>query len=170
MNIDKILSKERQYNYLDRVEDSLSSKGLTFSDLKNYIRCGSSTHGVPTKVLVDKFGKDVQLPENQAACLCGHRIVEQCYLCPKDNQDLNQAIVVGNHCIKKWGIRPTMRGKGSNVECDICGSMVNKSGLARHQKRPKCQRMALSKHDFDISNVSTTASETSSTSNGGQAG
>ena len=35
MNIDKILSKERQYNYLDRVEGSLSSKGLTFSDLKN---------------------------------------------------------------------------------------------------------------------------------------
>ena len=58
-----------------------------------------------------------------------------------------------------------MRGNGLKVECDICGSMVNKSGLARHQKRPKCQRAALSKHDFDISNISTTASETSSTSN-----
>ena len=85
-------------------------------------------------MLVGKFGKDVQLPENQATCLC-------------DNQDLNQAIVVGNHCIKKWGIRPTMRGKGLKVECDICGSMVNTSGLARHQQRPKCQRVALSKHD-----------------------
>ena len=63
MNIDKILSKERQYNYLDRVEAALSDKGLTFLDLKNYIRCGSSIHGVPTKVLADKFGKDVELPE-----------------------------------------------------------------------------------------------------------
>ena len=78
MNIDKILSKERQYNYLDRVEDSLSSKGLTFSDLKNYTRCGSSKERVPSLVLVDKFGKDIQLPAYQATCLCGHRIVEQC--------------------------------------------------------------------------------------------
>ena len=165
MNIDKILSKERQYNYLDRVENALSNKGLSFHDLKSYIRCGSSTDGVPSKVLIDKFGKDVKLPEPQLTCLCGHRIVEQCYLCPIDNQALNPALIVGNHCIKKWGIKPTMRGKGLKVECDVCGSMVNKSGLARHQKRPKCKNMASLKHEVDNSNVSTTASETSSISN-----
>ena len=166
MNIDKILlSKERQYNYLDNVEASLKDKGLTFLDLKQYIRCGSSKHGVPSPVLTNKFGKGAELPEQKLVCLCGHRIVEQCYLCPTDNQDLNQALIVGNHCIKKWGIKPTMRGKGLKVECDVCGSMVNKSGLARHQNRPKCKHMASLKHEVDNSNVSTTASETSGISN-----
>ena len=35
MNIDKILNQEIKYNYLDKVEDALKSKGLTFKDLKN---------------------------------------------------------------------------------------------------------------------------------------
>ena len=56
-------------------------------------------------------------------------------------------------------------GKCLKVECDVCGSMVNKSGLARHQQRPKCKHMASLKHEVDNSNVSTTASETSSISN-----
>ena len=162
MNIDKILSKERQYNYLDRVEAHLQSKGLTFKDLKNYIRCGSSINGVGTKVLIDKYGKDVKLPEIQTSCMCGHRIVEQCYLCPIGNQDLTHALVVGNHCIRTWGIKPALRGKGLKVECEVCGSMVNKSGLARHQKQPKCKNMALRAHTVEDSTVSTTASETSS--------
>ena len=115
--------------------------------------------------MINKFGKDVKLPESQLTCLCGHRIAEQCYLCPLDNQDLSQAIIVGNHSIRKWGIKPTMRGKGLKVECDVCGSMVNKSTLARHQKKPKCKNMASFKHEVDKSNVSTTASEASSTSN-----
>ena len=166
MNVDKILlSKERQSNYLDNVEASLKDKGLTFLDVKHYMRCGSSKHGVPSPVLTKKFGKDVELPEQKLVCFCGHRIAEQCFLCPIDNQDLNPAIIVGNHCIKKWGIKPTMRGTCLKVECDVCGSMVNKSGLARHQKRPKCKNMASLKHEVDNSNVSTTASETSSNSN-----
>ena len=85
-------------------------------------------------------------------------------MCALDNQNLSQAITVGNHCIRKWGIKPTMRGKGLKVECDVCGSMVNKSGLARHQTRPKCKRMASLKHEVGNSNVSTTASDTSTNS------
>ncbi len=165
MNIDKILSKEKQYNYLDRVEGALKPKGLTFLDLKQYIRCGSSTHGKPSPVLSSKYGKDVKLPETQKTCLCGHKIIEQCYLCPIGDQDLSQALIVGNHCIKKWGIKPAMRGKGLKVECNVCGAMVNKSGLARHHKTRKCQGMASLKQEADNSTISTTASDTSSISN-----
>ena len=165
MNIDKILSKEKQYNYLDRVEGSLKSTGLTFLDLKQYIRCGSSTHGVPSPALTSKYGKDVKLLETQMTCICGHRTIEQCYLCPLRNQDLNQALNIGNHCIKKWGIKPAMRGKGLKVECDVCGAMLTKSGLARHHKTRTCQGMASPKHEADSSTISTTASDTSSISN-----
>ena len=165
MNIDRIIAKEITYNYLDRVESHLKSKGLTFLDLKQYIRCGSSTNGKPSKVLIGKFGQDVKLPEKQTSCMCGHKIIEQCYLCPTDNQDLSQALIVGNHCIRTWGIKPALRGKGLKVECDVCGSMVNKSGLARHQKTTKCRNMASLKHQADNSTISTTASETSSNSN-----
>jgi hypothetical protein len=165
MNIDKILSKDKQYDYLYHVEGALRSKGLTFLELKQYIRCGSSIHGVPSPVLTSKYGKDVKLPDTQMTCMCGHRIIEQCYLCPIGNQDLNQALSVGNHCIKKWGIKPAMRGKGLKVECDVCGAMLNKSGLARHHKTRKCQGIASLKHEADSSTISTTASDTSSISN-----
>ena len=97
--------------------------------------------------------------------MCGHRIVEQCYLCPADSNNPNDILVLGNHCINKWGFTPAIRGKGKKVECELCGSMVNKSGLARHQKTTKCRNKASLKHEADNSTISTTASETSSNSN-----
>ena len=40
MNIDKIIADELRSNYLNKVEKALKILGLTFSDLKNYIRVG----------------------------------------------------------------------------------------------------------------------------------
>lgn len=82
-----------------------------------------------------------------------------------DNQDLSQALSVGNHCIRTRSIKPALRGKGLKVECDVCGSMVNNFGLARHRKATKCRNMASLKHEVDSSTISTPASETSSNSN-----
>ena len=40
MNIDNIIANETQSCYLNKVENALKILGLTFSDLKNYIRVG----------------------------------------------------------------------------------------------------------------------------------
>ena len=34
MSIDKVIAKELQYRYLDRIETALKERGLTFTDLK----------------------------------------------------------------------------------------------------------------------------------------
>ena len=47
MNIDKIISKEIPYMLLDKIEAPLNKKGLTYSDLKNYDKVGSSDFGCP---------------------------------------------------------------------------------------------------------------------------
>ena len=46
MNIDRIIADESTSSYANRVERSLNNVGLTFIDLKNYIRVGSSNHGI----------------------------------------------------------------------------------------------------------------------------
>ena len=143
----------------------MNTVNLTFSDLKKYKRSGRSKHGKPDTIFKDIFGSDAKQPDFKSYCMCGHRIVEQCYLCPADSNNPNDILVLGNHCINKWVFTPAMRGKGKKVECELCGSMVNKSGLARHQKTTKCRNMASLKHQADNSTISTTASETSSNSN-----
>ena len=58
MNIDKILNQEIKYNYLDRVEDALKVRGLTFKDLKGYQRSGRSWAGMkPDTIFKNKFGE-----------------------------------------------------------------------------------------------------------------
>jgi hypothetical protein len=144
-NIDKILRRELKYIYLNKVENGLTEYNLTFRDLNNYVRCGRSpAFCKPDKVFVDRFG-DVKPPEHRSVCLCGHLIMEQCYLCPENSKDVNDIIVVGNHCIDTWGFKRAKWGKGKKVECDVCGCTVNKSGLARHKKRPCCIKHKCSK-------------------------
>ena len=166
MNIDKIINGELKYNYLDRVNDGLKELGLNFQDLKNYTRSGRSFAGLkPDKVFTDKFGKDVKPPNFKPSCLCGHRIVEQCYLCPKDSNDIKDVIVLGNHCIKKWGFEPAIRGKIENkVKCDFCGCLVDRKGIARHKKRPKCMNNPINKTDNDNTTESTKCSDNGSVS------
>ena len=104
MNIQKIIAKEVKYNYLNRVQDSLSDDGLTLSDLQTYKRVGTSIHGVPDYIYEQHFGKDADLPDEQEFCLCGHGIVQQCYLIPENSNDVNDIITVGNRCVKRWDL------------------------------------------------------------------
>ena len=139
MNIDKIIRREKRYNYLDNVQASLSEFGLTLTDLKTYKRVGRSNGGDADTIFKQNFGKDCKLPDHRNVCLCGHQIVEQCCLCPESN-DVNDILVVGNRCIKTWGFDPAIRGKLENkIKCDLCGSLVNKKGIAKHKKTGKCR-------------------------------
>ena len=141
MNIDKILSKELKYKYLNNVKGGLNKLNLSFEDLNNYVRCGrvKGKGEKPDSVFTDRFG-DVDPPAPTSSCLCGHFIIEQCYLCPKDSHDVKDIIIVGNECIERWGFKKTIWGKGEKIECDICGSIVNKSGISSHKKREKCKK------------------------------
>ena len=139
MNIQKIVSGQIRYNYLDRVKASLSARNLTFNDLKTHERVGRSNHNVPDTIYMKKFGKTAKLPEHQNVCLCGHAIVEQCYLCPTGSNNVDDIIVVGNHCIKRFGFSNAVNGDASKkIQCDLCGALVCKKGIARHKRTPRC--------------------------------
>ena len=106
--------------------------------MNNYVRCGRRyAFCKPDKVFGDKFG-DVNPPEHKSSCLCGHAIMEQCYICPENSNNINDIIVVGNHCIDTWGFKRAKWGKGKKIECDLCGASVCRKGIARHKRRPCC--------------------------------
>ena len=118
---------------LDKVEASLNKEGLTFSDLKNYDKAGSSDSGCPDLAFLTRFGKDADLLTFQFNCLCGHEIRQQCYVCPNNSTNTDDIVTFGNRCIGKCGYDPAIRGIGVKVKCECCGSTVNQSGLKRHQ-------------------------------------
>ena len=144
MNIDKIIRRELQYKYLKSVQENLCDYNLTFKELNTYVRCGrtKSKESKPDKVFVDRFG-DVKPPTYRGQCLCGHFIMEQCYLCPENSTSVSDIVIVGNVCIESWGFQRAKWGKCEKVECKLCGLEVSKTGIARHQKRPICKKNAL---------------------------
>ena len=150
MNIDKLIADESRAYYLYRIEQSLQKLGLTFADLKNYVRVGRSTHGISDNAFKCYFGTGAKLPEHKERCICGHEITVLCYLCPEGSKNIDDDITVGNRCIHKWGYDAAIRGKGEKIKCNCCGVTVNKSGIKRHQETLKCR----SRRDT-ASNIST---------------
>jgi hypothetical protein len=140
MNIDKIIADELRTCYLDKVEKSLKKIGLTFSDLKKYVRVGKSKYGISGDTAFKSyFGNDIKIPRPVDRCLCGHEITEQCYLCPEGSKNVDDIIIVGNKCINKWGYEHAVRGNDEKIKCNCCGATVNKSGIKRHQETLKCR-------------------------------
>ena len=128
MNIDRVIADESKPSYANRVERSLNTIGLTFTDLKNYIRVGSSNHGITDAAFNNYFGDDANIPIHKTQCICNREIIEQCYLCPEGSKNIDDIIVVCNKCIQKWGYNPANRGNGKKNTCEFCGSALNKSG------------------------------------------
>ena len=62
MNVDRVIAGESKSSYANRVERSLNNIGLTFTGLKNYIRFGSSNHGITDAALKSFFGDDANIP------------------------------------------------------------------------------------------------------------
>ena len=151
MNIENIIADESRSSYLKKVENTLKILGLTFSDLKNYVRVGRSKSGISgDSVFKSDFGNDAKIPRPKERCLCGHEITEQCYLCPEGSKNIDDIIIVGNSCIHQWGYNPAVRGNGEQIKCEFCLAAVNKSGIKRHQETFKCR----SRRDT-ASNIST---------------
>lgn len=158
MNIDAIVSRTKKYDYLNRVEAELKLIGLQLNDLKTYERIGRSNYGKTDTIYKKRFGEASPIPEHHNFCLCGHRIKEQCYLCPAGSNKVNDILVVGNHCIKTWGFERAVIGNIKNkIKCDLCNAMVCRKGIARHKRRPCCINNRKVKAD----------NETESTNSGG---
>jgi len=139
MNIQQIINREIKYKYLDRVQASLDAYDITLADLQTYEPVGKSNHGFPNTIFTKRFGKQTKIPEHQHSCLCEHAIVEQCYLCPRGSTNVDDVIVLGNHCIKTFGFSKAINGDArQKIQCDLCGASVHKKGIARHKKRPCC--------------------------------
>ena len=152
MSIDKIIAKELQYRYLDRVEAALKERGLTFTDLKDCAKVGSSKFGKSDSGFKSYFGNDAKIPIHKKKCLCGHEITQQCYLCPEGSTNIDDIIIVGNQCINRWGYDPAIRGKSDKVKCNCCGVTVNKPRIKRHQETLTCRNRR-----YTASNISTSA-------------
>ena len=120
MNIDRVVAGELNSSYLDKVEKALKIIGLTFSDLNNYIRVGSSKYGIKgNSAFKSYFGIDAKIPRPKERCICGHEIKEQCYLCPEGSKNIVDIIIVGNICIHKWGYDPAVRSKGEQIHVNF---------------------------------------------------
>ena len=78
MNIDELIANELKYSYVYRIEKSLNQIGLTVTDLKGYLKVGSSNHGRRDAAFKSYFGNDAKLPRHVESCLCGKEITEQC--------------------------------------------------------------------------------------------
>ena len=151
MNIDKIIANELRSIYLKKVETALKRTGLTFSDLKNYVRVGRSKSGISgDSAFKNHFGNDAKIPRPKERCLCGHEITEQCYLCPEGSKNIDDITIVGKSCIHQWGYNPAVRSNGEKIKCEFCLATVNKSVTNRHQETLKCR----SRRDT-ASNIST---------------
>ena len=94
---------------------------------------GSSQHGKADFWFKHKFGHDAKTQEYKSHCLCGHRISQQCYLCPEGSNSTYDILALGNHCIINWGYEAAIRGNGVKIKCECCGATVNKPGIKRHQ-------------------------------------
>ena len=153
MNIENIIADESRSSYLNKVENALKILGLTFSDLKNYVRVGRSKSGISgDSVFKSYFGNDAKIPRPKERCLCDHEITEQCCLCPEGSKHIDDIIIVGNSCIHQWGYDPAARGNGENIECEFCGATVNKPGIKRHQQTITCRSII-----YTYYNISTSA-------------
>ena len=145
--MDKVIAKDLRYIYIyiyrererDRVENALNERGMTFTDLKNCSKVGSSKFGKSDSGFKSYFGNDAKIPLHEKKCRCGHEITQQCYLCPEGSTNIDDIIIVGNQCLNRWGYDPAIRVKGDQVKCECCGVAVNKSGVKRHQETLTCR-------------------------------
>lgn len=108
----------------DRFIRGLEEYGLSYDEIENgkWRYCGgaSGSHLKYYKLCY----KDQELPELVDECICGHRIIDNCYI-----TDGNEILILGSCCIKKFI-------PDSSRTCERCGEphknrKVNRCNLCR---------------------------------------
>ena len=135
-----IVSKCFQWKSVTAVQDNLTKwypqLNVRVDDLNDYIQCGCSHADLPNSqdnYFKLMFGGKPQ-PPVRLKCICGTRIKEQYYVCPKSAPYYENIIVVGNECIDKFSDE-SIRGR----RCEVCfAKHRNKSfNLCNEHIQPK---------------------------------
>lgn len=104
-----------------RFENGLKRYNISPDDLKeNWKYCGGDRGRHLNYYNVVCPGEDP--PNNEARCLCGHRIKENCYI-----TDGNFILTLGNCCVQRF-LQKTTRS------CEVCGC------AHRNRKDNRCKK------------------------------
>ena len=119
-------------NFLKRFQNGLMQKyNMTIEDLEAYKYCGG-TKGSHKNYWKIQYG-DTPLPDRENKCVCGHHIVENCYI-----TNGKELLVLGNCCIKKFVPKSTRT-------CEKCGephknTTVNSCNACRPKSNKTCEK------------------------------
>lgn len=126
--------------------NGLEEMGLTYEEVKTYI-CVGGVHlkergmtlsyekkSYRYKRFSDYFPNDI-LPEYKDICVCGHEIHENCFIIKPESKNVNEIIIVGNCCVKRF------IDNGLSQICEICKS--------KHKARDS-KRCVKHKHDCQL--------------------
>ena len=118
-----------------RFENGLAQYNINMDDLKeNWAYCGGSKGRHLNYYNIVCPNEEIPIDEN--ACVCGHRIKENCYITNGD-----YIITIGNCCIKKF-LKYTTR------TCEVC------RGPHRNRKDNRCKgcrrRVTFTIGDFSL--------------------
>lgn len=95
-------------NYIEKINKGLAEYNMSFSDISagNFKYCGGNqnNHLNYFKLMFP----NMNLPPQKDYCICGHKIIENCYI-----TDGITFVTMGNCCIKKFVPKNTRT-------CDIC--------------------------------------------------
>jgi len=123
----------------DGFEKGLSMYGLSLEDIKSWEYCGGNENSPSESYFNDfvkKFGHMAH-PECQYNCVCGHKIVTNCYITNKDFTPINKMkkiqyqnkqipiLIVGSCCVKQFM-------EGTKLKCSRCTKTI--------QRRNKCSK------------------------------
>ena len=113
------MSTEVGNRYFEKFKQGLAELGFTYEYIvANYKYCGGNG-GIKGSInrhvnYYKTIMNDKPFPEREKKCLCGHDIIENCYI--YNPSDLNEPlIVVGNCCINRF------LSKSAGRQCKICG-------------------------------------------------
>jgi hypothetical protein len=138
-----------------RFLNGLADHNLTYEDIvqQGWRYCGGDRkhHQNYWKLTTRHMRPRPQSPDHTGFCVCGHHIVENCYICDKK---MKRILVLGNCCIKRF-IPKNSSGRSCNVcgqphrnrvvdrcnkcrkgRCDVCGIYIDE----KYKKCYKCNK------------------------------
>ena len=128
-----VASRKFKFNEV-AAQDNLDEwyEGVTMNYLSNYRTCGvKHIGGVLHDQFKELFGK-AEPPLDVDRCIRGHKILEQCYICPRDGVRVENMLIFGSECINK--IKDGVM-KGSRCEvCDVTHKNRNFNFWNEHKK------------------------------------
>ncbi len=114
------------YELTNRFIEGLKQYNLTYDEILsgNWKYCGGNKGRHFNYFVLFSKGRDLPQPGEKYICVCGHHIVENCYI-----TDNARILVLGNCCIKKFIPK-------SSRTCENCGKphrnrKVNRCNLCR---------------------------------------